>query len=125
MFTYFKTSHAMRKIVFVLLGCILIVIAPAFSQTQGYAVRGKVIDRLTRQGVPYANVMIEGKAGVGAATDSTGVFLIPKVAPGICRLIVSCLGYKGTVSSEYMISAGTPLIEIELAEDSNALMKSP
>lgn len=121
MFTYFKTSHAMRKIVFVLLGCILIVIAPAFSQTQGYAVRGKVIDRLTRQGVPYANVMIEGKAGVGAATDSTGVFLIPKVAPGICRLIVSCLGYKGTVSSEYMISAGTPLIEIELAEDNNAL----
>lgn len=111
----------MRKTILILLGCILIVITPAFPQTKGYVIRGKVIDRYTRQGIPYANVMVEGKAGVGAATDSTGVFLIPKVSPGICRLTVSCLGYKGVVSSEYIISAGTPFIEIELEEDSNAL----
>lgn len=120
-FTNFETSNIMRKIGFILLAYIFIAILPAYGQTKDYAIRGKVIDRYTRQGIPYANVTVEGKAGVGAATDSTGVFLIPKVSPGICRFIASCLGYKGAVSSEYIISAGTPSIEIELEEDSKAL----
>lgn len=111
----------MKNFLLILLGCILIAATPGYAQTASYPIRGKVIDRYTRQGVPYANVVVEGKAGIEAATDSTGIFLIPEVSPGICRLVASSLGYKGTVTSEYIISAGTPFIVIELEEDSNAL----
>lgn len=111
----------MKNFLLILLGCILIAATPGYAQTASYPICGKVIDRYTRQGVPYANVVVEGKAGIGAATDSTGIFLIPEVSPGICRLVASSLGYKGRVTSEYIISAGTPFIEIELEEDSNAL----
>lgn len=111
----------MKKNLLIYWVCILMNIAGAYAQSIGYPVRGKVIDRFSRQEIPYANVMVEGRGGVGAATDSAGVFLIPKVAPGICRLAVSCIGYKGAVTPEYMVSAATPFIEIELEEDNKAL----
>ena len=62
-----------------------------------------------------------GAAGVGAATDTTGVFVISGVTPGICRLYVTCIGYKSVLSAEYFVSAKMPTIEIELDEDSKHL----
>lgn len=37
-----------------------------------YSVRGKVIDRQSRQPVAYANVFVAGIPGKGASTDSLG-----------------------------------------------------
>ena len=50
-----------------------------------------------------------------------GNFVIEKVKPGICQLSVSYLGYKSVVTPDYIISATTPFIEIEMDEDSNTL----
>lgn len=88
---------------------------------ESYPIRGRVIDHLTREGVPYAAVVINGQGNKGASTDSAGRFVIGNVRPGIYRLNVSSLGYKNCVTPEYIVSAGTPFIEIELDEDAGQL----
>lgn len=107
---------------FLSLVCLLFLfVAAAYSQ--GYTIKGRVIDRLSRQPIEYANVLVVGgnNNGVGAATDTDGNFVIEKVKPGICQLSVSYLGYKSVVTPDYIISATTPFIEIEMDEDSNTL----
>ena len=94
---------------------LVLILSPLAALAEGYPVRGRVINRLTRQGVPYAAVVIDGREEKGAAADSLGVFTISGVEPGICRLSVSSLGYISAVTPEYMVSAATPFIEIEMA----------
>lgn len=107
---------------FLSLVCLLFFFVAA-SYSQGYTIKGRVIDRLSRQPIEYANVLVVGgnNNGVGAATDMDGNFVIEKVKPGICQLSVSYLGYKSVVTPDYIISATTPFIEIEMDEDSNTL----
>ena len=88
---------------------------------QTFSIRGKVIDRMTRQGIPYANVYIEGDTQTGTATDSIGRFTLPNAKPGIHRLVVSCIGYLPKLTPEYMVAARTPFIEVELEEDKQML----
>ena len=107
---------------FLSLVCLLFLfVAAAYSQ--GYTIKGRVIDRLSRQPIEYANVLVVGgnNNGVGAATDMDGNFVIEKVKPGICQLSVSYLGYKSVITPDYIISATTPFIEIEMDEDSNTI----
>lgn len=91
------------------------------ASAQTFSIHGKVIDQKTRQGVPFANVYIEGDIHTGTATDSIGGFQIAHAKPGIHRLVVSCIGYKDKLTSEYMVSARTPFIEVELEEDAQML----
>ena len=66
------------------------------AATVDYSVRGKIIDKQSRQPVAYANVVVVGIPGKGASTDSLGMFRIEQVTPGIdlssCTnaLIVNC-----------------------------------
>ena len=85
------------------------------------SVRGKVIDRQSRQPVAYANVFVAGIPGKGASTDSLGTFKIEQVPPGIYSLEASCIGYQTVSTPEYIVSASTPFIEIEMEEDANLL----
>jgi len=98
-----------------------LVIGVLTAQTKTFTVRGKVIDLYSRQGIPYANVVVEGNNNLGTATDSTGLFSISGIKSGIHRLSVSYIGYKSKLTPEYIISGTTPFIEIELEEDPKAL----
>ena len=66
--------------------------------------------------VPCA-VRAQQTSGYPASTDSTGRFVIERVRPGIQRFVASSVGYKGYVSPEFLVSAATPFVEIELEED--------
>ena len=89
----------------------------ARAQSSLYPVSGRVIDRLSRQPVAYAAVVLAGQERTGVSTDSLGRFRIERVKPGIWRLTVSSMGYKSMTTPEYLVSAATPFIEVELEED--------
>lgn len=88
---------------------------------EGYTLRGRVIDRLTRRGVEYAAVVVDAHERLGDATDSAGRFTIRGIEPGIYRLSVSCMGYKTTLTPEYQVAAATPFVEIEIEEEAASL----
>ena len=81
-----------------------------------FDIRGRVISATSRQGIPYAAVVIEGNYTKGAATDSLGYFVIEKLQGGVARFEASSVGYTTVITPEYLISKSTPLIEIELEE---------
>ncbi|WP_291538730.1 TonB-dependent receptor [Bacteroides sp.] len=91
------------------------------ATTVDYSVRGKIIDKQSRQPVAYANVVVVDIPGKGASTDSLGMFRIEQVPPGIYRFEATLIGYKSAVTPEYVVSASTPFIEIEMEEDENML----
>ena len=95
--------------------------AAAGTPESGYPVNGRVIDRLTRRPVAYAAVVPVGQEQQGVSTDSAGRFTLRRVRPGIHRLSASSVGYKSVVTPEYIVSAATPFIEIELEEDATQL----
>lgn len=95
-----------------------------------FTVRGRVISTTSRQGIPYASVVVDGNYTKGAATDSLGYFTIENMQGGVARFEASCVGYTTVITPEYIISPSTPLIEIELEEsfstiDAVAVAPSP
>ena len=92
-----------------------------YAQSEGYPVSGRVIDKLTREGVPYAAVIIVGVEGSGILADSTGVFTLQDVKPGISQFSAIQLGYRTVVTPEYRITPYTPFIEIEMEQDPTEL----
>lgn len=109
----------MKIRIFLLLFVMVLLSTCVYSED--FPVRGRVIDKFSRQPVPNASVTVYGRTGQGASTDSAGVFCIEHVAPGICQLSVSCVGYKNALSPEYIVSAKLPPVEIELEENTSKL----
>lgn len=109
----------MKIRIFLLLFIMVLLSTCVYSED--FQVRGRVIDKFSRQPVPNASVTVYGRTGQGASTDSAGVFCIEHVAPGICQLSVSCVGYKNALSPEYIVSAKLPSVEIELEENTSKL----
>lgn len=114
----------MKRFIYLLTIIQVIYVADAAAQTSGYPVSGKVIDRLTREGIPYAAVIIVGVEGSGVISDSTGVFTLSDVRPGIYQLSAIQLGYRTVVTPEYKVAPHTPFIEIEMDVDPTELAAS-
>lgn len=99
-----------------------------WAAPENYPIRGRVIDRLSRQPIAYAAVVVAGQEARGASTDSAGRFTIERVQPGIHRLSASSLGYQTTLTPEYIVSAATPFVEIEMepeAQEVEAVAVTP
>lgn len=115
----------MKRLSFLFLAFLQVVsLLDISAQSVGYTVNGRVIDRLTREGIPYAAVIIVGVEGSGILADSTGVFSLPDVKPGISQLSAIQLGYRTAVTPEYKITPYTPFIEIEMDQDPTELAAS-
>ena len=100
---------------------LLLTALPLPAAVESYPVRGRVIDRLSREPVAYAAVVVDGHPEKGASTDSAGRFVIDRVEPGVCRLAVSSLGYKSLLTPEYLVSAAMEPILVELEEDAGTI----
>ena len=96
----------------------------ANAQVDGYQVKGQVIDRQTREAVPYAAIFIVGVENSGVMADSTGRFIIEKVRPGIRQFTAVQLGYRTEITAEYSITPYTPPILIEMDEDPTEISAS-
>lgn len=58
---------------------------------------------------------------VRAVTDTAGVFVLPHVPPGIFSFRVTASGYVPQETPDYIVSAVTPEVNVELEEDIKSL----
>lgn len=92
------------------------ILALSASVAHAFDIRGRVIDAVSRLGLPYVAVVVQGATEKGVATDSLGYFTIKNVKGGVARFEASCIGYSTVVTPEYLVSVSTPFIEIEMEE---------
>lgn len=98
---------------------LFMIVISAFGQIT-HAIRGNIIDKKTREPIPYTNVIIWNTT-TGAQTDSIGNFTISKIKPGTYRLQVSSIGYTPYISPEFLLASKDKFITIELEENSKQL----
>lgn len=92
----------------------------SFAQELGI-VRGKVIDKQTREALPFVNIVTEG-TNKGVATSEKGEFEIKNVQLGYIKVTVSFVGYETVTTSTYLVTKEkSPYIVIELSEISSSL----
>ena len=99
--------------------CSLLVVQ-AVAQSS-FRVTGKVIDRTSRQPVVGAFVFPTSMDTLRAVTDTAGVFVLPHVPPGIFSFRVTAAGYVPQDTPDYIVSAVTPEVNVELEEDVKSL----
>ncbi len=91
------------------------------AQTKTGAIRGRVTDAGTGQGIPGASVIISG-TNKGVATDSAGNFLLSNLTPGPYQLNISMLTYKTFISEMLSLKAGQELVlDVKLVEEVSQL----
>ncbi|MFM8432614.1 MAG: TonB-dependent receptor, partial [Bacteroidota bacterium] len=85
--------------------------------------KGMVLDKISRQPVPFAPVGIPA-TGQGAVTDTAGRYSIDGIVPGLYNVEVKVLGYEPITVFEVQIS-GTRVrsLDIELEEQSKDLQE--
>ena len=81
---------------------------------QNGLLKGKVVDKLTGEGIPFANLLLENTQ-IGATTDFEGNFRIENIKPGVYTLICSVVGYERFIKPEITIGNSLPVtIQVEM-----------
>lgn len=103
----------MRKWIFIsliILGC------QKGIQAQQAALKGRVIEMLTNEPMPFVNVIVLGTS-IGTVTDIDGNFQLKGLKPGFLRVQASFVGYHPALSSEFEINnAKVAFIEIKMEQ---------
>ncbi len=76
---------------------------------------GHVIDRNTREHLPYATVVIVG-TDIGTTTDATGHYLFKNLKPGKYQVIAELMGYENQTKSVEIKAGETAELKFELRE---------
>ena len=87
----------------------------SIAQETSINIYGKVIDKLTKQPLPGANILVLS-TNFGASSDLNGKFEIKGLAPGEYLLRASIIGYKSVTKTGIMVMSGFPsevLFELE------------
>jgi len=73
-----------------------VLISATAALAQGGAIKGKLTDKATKEGVPFASViaMVNGQTIAGANTDINGEFVIKPLNPGKYDLKAAYVGYQ-------------------------------
>lgn len=101
-----------------LLNLMAIILLPAVMLAQSGKIAGRVTDKLSGEGLPFVNVVIEGTTQ-GAASDVEGYFNILNVKPGTYTIKASAIGYNNSVVSGVRVSIDlTTKVDIQLSETS-------
>jgi hypothetical protein len=105
----------MKSSILILLVFILSV--AVFAQDSKIKIYGKVIDKLTKQPLPGANVLLLN-TNFGASTDVNGKFEIDNLSPGEYQLRASIIGYRSVTKTDVMVMSGyTAEVIFELDEE--------
>jgi hypothetical protein len=101
------------RIIYIIL---LIFILPLTVFAQNASLKGRVVDAVNNEPLPFVNVIVSGTT-IGTITDMDGNFILTGLEPGFVRVETSFVGYKRAVSSEVEVSvASITTIEIQMEE---------
>ena len=78
------------------------------SARENGSVRGRVIDKDTKQPLLGTNVIVEG-TDRGAATDADGAFSITNVPVGTYRIRFMYIGYQSLVKTDVVVKSAVPV----------------
>lgn len=77
-------------------------------------IAGKVVDEATGEGLPFANVFIDGTS-LGAATDIDGFYTILNVSPGVYSVTASIVGFQKQTVTDVRVNVDfTTSLDFEL-----------
>ncbi|MDZ7377809.1 MAG: carboxypeptidase-like regulatory domain-containing protein, partial [candidate division KSB1 bacterium] len=90
--------RALRGVASATIGCLLLLTWSGHlsGQVPKGKIAGKVTDAETKQGLPGANVIIQGTT-LGAATGREGEYYILNVPPGTYTLVARMIGYRSVL----------------------------
>jgi hypothetical protein len=92
----------MKKLFFT----IIVLVSPfSIAQEGNLKIYGKVTDKLTKQPLPGANILVLN-TNLGASTDLDGKFEINGLPPGEYQLRASIISYKSITKTDIMIMSG-------------------
>ncbi|MBI1931495.1 MAG: TonB-dependent receptor [Ignavibacteriales bacterium] len=102
-----------NKFILFLLLLFISILNNNFAQSTG-KIMGKVLDASTGEGIPFANVFIDGTS-IGAATDIDGNFVILNVPPAVYTVTASYIGYQKVTRTNVRVNVGfTTAIDFSL-----------
>ncbi len=80
-------------------------------------ITGKIVDHLTKEPIPGANVILIGTK-YGASTDLDGNFVISSIDVGTYQIKVSSVGYATMVKTDIIVNSAKPTdLLVELMEE--------
>ena len=92
----------------------LLMLAPGWAHArQAASISGFVRDASTGETLILANVVLEGST-TGAATNTSGYYVISGVVPGPYRVLASYLGYRGFGTDVSLVPGQNLRLDIEL-----------
>lgn len=99
-----KLLSMLRKLLFIV-GILLTSQAIVFAQSG--TLKGKIINKTTKEAIPFANVIIElgGTMIGGASSDFDGNFTIKPIPPGKYDLKATYLGFKNKLITGVLINS--------------------
>jgi hypothetical protein len=105
----------MRYVLSVLM-IVMLILHNGYGQEGSGTITGRVLDAMTNQPLPGANVVVSGLT-LGAATDSEGQFRIERLPFGTYSLRTTMVGYMPLVTTDVVVSSARPTtVEIRLQE---------
>ncbi|MBT6684751.1 MAG: TonB-dependent receptor plug domain-containing protein [Bacteroidetes bacterium] len=110
----------LRKLLFVIFATLLA--NGLIAQSSG--IKGKVADKETGEGIPFANVAVEqdGQNISGGITDFNGNFLIKPIPPGRYTLKASYVGYNTFQLNDVLCKAGSnTVLDVKLESTSQLI----
>ncbi|RLD57250.1 MAG: TonB-dependent receptor, partial [Bacteroidetes bacterium] len=75
--------------------------------SQSGTLKGKIVDKDTKEPIPFANIVLEngGTLAGGATSDFDGNYIIKPITPGTYTLKATFVGYKGVLVNGMIINA--------------------
>ena len=97
----------MKKFYFIIYGLVVITTLNAQSDRVSGKIRGRVVDRTSKDPLAGANVLVlPVESGRGTMTNQNGEFVLPNLMTGKYNVKVSYMGYASTTIQDIDVSPG-------------------
>jgi outer membrane receptor for ferrienterochelin and colicins len=106
----------MKKNLWFLIILLSFSIAGFAQKTSDEHVTGHVVNKISKEYIPFVNISIKGTT-IGTATDATGHYFLKNMPTGKFIMVVSGVGYKTTEKEVDLTSVSSVEMNFEMEED--------